>query len=140
MPLKLSAFPKCYIDRIAGERSMTVFEWIEMARQLDADGLEMYDGFFTSLDDGYIDRIGDAIRAADFAMPMLCCSPDFTHPDPDERKREHRLAAFQAEDRERFARIDATVHYHAVQIRDFLTAVRVALPQSPATTAERSMS
>ena len=25
--------------------------------------------------------------AAGFAMPMLCCSPDFTNPDPDARKR-----------------------------------------------------
>src|SRR4051812_29999719 len=87
MPLKLSAFPKCYLDRIAGDRSMSVFDWIAMAKQLDADGLEMYEGFFTSLDDGYIDRVGDAIRAAGFAMPMLCCSPDFTDPDPDGRKR-----------------------------------------------------
>jgi sugar phosphate isomerase/epimerase len=87
MPLKISAFPKCYIDRIAGERSMTVFEWIEMARALDADGLEMYDGFFTSLEATYLDRVGEAIRQAGFAMPMLCCSPDFTNPDPDGRKR-----------------------------------------------------
>lgn len=87
MPLKLSAFPKCYIVQIAGVRSMSVFDWIEMAQALDADGLEMYDGFFTSLDDGYLDRIGDAIRSAGFAMPMLCCSPDFTHPVADERKR-----------------------------------------------------
>src|SRR6476646_3183435 len=87
MPLKLSAFPKCYIDQIAGERSLSVFEWIEMARSLDADGLEMYDGFFTSLDTAYLDRVGEAIRNAGFAMPMLCCSPDFTNPDPDGRKR-----------------------------------------------------
>jgi len=87
MPLKISAFPKCYIDRIAGERSMSVFEWIEMARSLDADGLEMYDGFFTSLESSYLDRVGEAIRQAGFAMPMLCCSPDFTNPDPDGRKR-----------------------------------------------------
>jgi sugar phosphate isomerase/epimerase len=87
MPLKLSAFPKCYLDRIAGERSLSVFDWIAMAKQLDADGLEMYDGFFTSLDDEYIDRVGEALRAAGFAMPMLCCSPDFTNPDPDARKR-----------------------------------------------------
>jgi sugar phosphate isomerase/epimerase len=66
---------------------MTVFEWIEMARQLDAEGLEMYDGFFTSLDSAYLDRVGEAIRQAGFEMPMLCCSPDFTHPDPDARKR-----------------------------------------------------
>ena len=66
---------------------MSVFDWIEMARSLDADGLEMYDGFFTSLDDAYLDRVGEAIHAAGFAMPMLCCSPDFTNPDPDARKR-----------------------------------------------------
>ena len=87
MPLQLSAFPKCYIEEIAGRRTMSVFEWIEMARALDADGLEMYDGFFTSLDDAYIDRVGEAIQAAGFVMPMLCCSPDFTQPDPDARKR-----------------------------------------------------
>lgn len=87
MPLKISAFPKCYIDKIAGERSMTVFEWIAMAKSLDADGLEMYDGFFISLDGAYLDSVGEAIHAAGFAMPMLCCSPDFTNPDPDGRKR-----------------------------------------------------
>jgi sugar phosphate isomerase/epimerase len=85
--LKISAFPKCYLDEIAGRRTMSVFDWITMARTLDADGLEMYDGFFTSLDDAYIDRVGEAIAAAGFAMPMLCCSPDFTNPDPDGRKR-----------------------------------------------------
>lgn len=87
MPLKLSAFPKCYLEEIAGQRSMSVFDWIELARSLDADGLEMYEGFFTSFDDAYIDRVGDAIRSAGFAMPMLCCSPDFTNPDADGRKR-----------------------------------------------------
>jgi sugar phosphate isomerase/epimerase len=87
MPLKLSAFPKCYLDRIAAERSLSVFDWIEMARALDADGLEMYDGFFTSLDTAYLDQVGEALHNAGFAMPMLCCSPDFTNPDPGGRKR-----------------------------------------------------
>lgn len=87
MPLKISAFPKCYLDTIAGTREMTVFQWIEMAKQLDADGLEMYDGFFTSLENDYIDSVANAIHDAGFEMPMLCCSPDFTHPDADVRKR-----------------------------------------------------
>ncbi len=43
----------------------------------------MYDGFFTSLEPAYLDRVGEAIAAAGFAMPMLCCSPDFTNPDAD---------------------------------------------------------
>lgn len=87
MPLRISAFPKCYLDVIAGERAMSVFEWIEMSRSLDCDGLEMYEGFFTSLEPGYLDSIADAIRATGRAMPMLCCSPDFTNPDRDARKR-----------------------------------------------------
>jgi sugar phosphate isomerase/epimerase len=87
MPLKIAAFPKCYIDQIAGDRSMSVFDWIAMARSLDADGLELYDGFFTSLEPTYLDQVREVIAAAGFAMPMLCCSPDFTNPDPDKRKR-----------------------------------------------------
>ena len=35
---------------------------------------------------------------------------------------EHLLADFQAEDRARFRRINATTHYHALQIADFLRA------------------
>jgi sugar phosphate isomerase/epimerase len=66
---------------------MSVFDWVEMARSLDADGLEMYDGFLTSFEPDYLDRLGGAIRDAGFAMPMLCCSPDFTQPDPDGRRR-----------------------------------------------------
>jgi sugar phosphate isomerase/epimerase len=84
---KLSAFPKCYLDQIAGERTMSVFDWIEMAKQLDAEGLEMYEGFFTSLDPAYLDSVGEAIYKAGFSMPMLCCSPDFTNPDAGARRR-----------------------------------------------------
>lgn len=87
MPLQLSAFPKCYLDDIAGTRTMTVFDWIHRARDLDADGLEMYEGFFTSLEPDYLDQVGAAIQGAGFAMPMLCCSPDFTNPDAGERQR-----------------------------------------------------
>jgi len=86
MKPRISAFPKCYLERIAGGE-MTVFEWIEMARSLDADGLEMYEGFFTSLEDAYLDSVGEAIHRGGFAMPMLCCSPDFTNPDADARRR-----------------------------------------------------
>ena len=34
------------------------------------------------------------------------------------------LEQFQAEDRSRFAAIDAVSHYHSLQIRDFLRAIR----------------
>src|SRR5262249_30085735 len=41
---------------------------------------------------------------------------------------EHLLAEFQAEDRARFAQVDATTHYHALQIQDFLRAVLEGRP------------
>jgi len=82
---RISAFPKCYLDDISQARSMSVFDWIEQAKQLDADGLEMYEGFFTSLEENYLEEVATAIREAGFAMPMLCCSPDFTHPEAEQR-------------------------------------------------------
>ena len=66
---------------------MSVFEWIEQAKSLDADGLEMYEGFFENLEDGYIDEVASAIREAGFEMPMLCCSPDFTAPESSAREK-----------------------------------------------------
>jgi sugar phosphate isomerase/epimerase len=83
--MKIAAFPKCYLDIIP--QQMTVFDWIEQSKSLGAEGLEMYERFFTSLDDGYIDSVAEAIHNAGYAMPMLCCSPDFTNPDADGRKR-----------------------------------------------------
>ena len=85
--MKIAAFPKCYLEEISFKRTMTVFDWIEMSRMLGAEGLEMYEGFFVSLDDAYIDSVGEAIAATGCAMPMLCCSPDFTNPDAAARQR-----------------------------------------------------
>jgi sugar phosphate isomerase/epimerase len=86
--MNLSAFPKCYMDALCVDRSMSVFDWIEMAAGLEVDGLEMYPGFFTSLENEYLDRIRAAIERHGMSMPMLCCSPDFTEPDDGAWQRE----------------------------------------------------
>ena len=83
--MKIAAFPKCYLDIIP--QQMTVFDWIEQSKSLGAEGLEMYERFFTSLDEPFLSRVDEALQTAGYAMPMLCCSPDFTNPDPDGRKR-----------------------------------------------------
>ncbi len=52
---------------------------------------------------------------------------------------EHRLAEFQAEDREEFARNDPVTHYHSLQVRDFLRrGSTVARRWSRARTGARS--
>lgn len=58
-----------------------------MARDLPCEGLELYEGFLWQHDDAYLDSVGEALQRGGFAMPMLCCSPDFTNPDADARKR-----------------------------------------------------
>ncbi len=84
--MKIAAFPKCYLDDICVHRTMSVFDWIEQAGVLQVEGLELYEGFFESLDTAYLDSIGEALYATGHAMPMLCVSADFTHPQPDMRR------------------------------------------------------
>jgi sugar phosphate isomerase/epimerase len=88
--MRLAAFPKCFMNELARDRTMTVFDWIDLAADLPIDGLELYDGFLTSLDDVYLGKVREAIECRGLAMPMLCTSPDFTKPDSEERCREVR--------------------------------------------------
>jgi len=86
--MKLAAFPKCFMDQLVRDRTMTVFDWIEMAADLPIDGLELYDGFLASLEEAYLEKVRGALARRHLAMPMLCCSPDFTRPGADERRQE----------------------------------------------------
>jgi sugar phosphate isomerase/epimerase len=86
--VKLAAFPKCFMDQLVVNCTMTVFDWIEMAAELPVDGLEMYSGFFRSFDPHYLERVSTSLERHHLEMPMLCCSPDFTWPDPEQRRRE----------------------------------------------------
>jgi sugar phosphate isomerase/epimerase len=79
--MKLAAFPKCFMDALVVERTMSVFDWIDMAAGLDVDGLELYSGFLESFEPDYLDRVRQAVERRGFAVPMLCCSPDFTQTD-----------------------------------------------------------
>ncbi|MDR1213015.1 MAG: sugar phosphate isomerase/epimerase [Propionibacteriaceae bacterium] len=86
--MRIAAFPKGWLDDISIHRTMSVFDWIELAGALGCEGLELYEGFFWSLEDDFVQAVGEALVQAGFEMPMMCCSPDFTHPDPDQRRRQ----------------------------------------------------
>lgn len=86
--MNLAAFPKCYMDDLVVRRSMSLFDWIEMAADLPIDGLEFYDGFLESFEEAYVEKVLSALERHGLEMPMLCCSSDFTRPDPAERARE----------------------------------------------------
>ena len=86
--VQLAAFPKCFLDDILIHKSMTLFEWIEQASQLPLDGLEMYYPFFEGKGDAYAEQVRETCDQFGLDLPMMCFSPDFTHPDPQKRLEE----------------------------------------------------
>jgi sugar phosphate isomerase/epimerase len=87
------------MDQLCVDRTMTLFEWIELAASLGVDGLEFYSGFLPN-DPDFLHKIKAALAEHRLAMPMLCCSPDFTEPDPllleKEIEREKRMIELTA--------------------------------------------
>lgn len=84
---RISVFPKCWFDDfVRFERDYV--EWIHQAATLGADGVEHYDGFFRSDEAADLEPVLAAQRATGQPTSMLCFSPDFTHPDADERARQ----------------------------------------------------
>lgn len=84
---QIAAFPKCYLDDIASGQ-LPLAKWIEMARELGAEGLEMYSRFPELQPGGAVDAVRRQLREVGFAMPMMCHSPDFTIPDASGRRAE----------------------------------------------------
>lgn len=80
MKPKLAAFPKCFMDQLCVDHTMTLLEWIELGSTLGVEGLEFYSGFLED-DEQFLCDIKKALERHHLAMPMLCCSPDFTTPD-----------------------------------------------------------
>ncbi|MFM8577195.1 MAG: sugar phosphate isomerase/epimerase family protein [Planctomycetaceae bacterium] len=68
--------------------SMSVSEWIALAAPLRLDGLEWYAGFLEMSDERNWRRFRDEVEGRGMTIPMVCCSPDFTHPDRVFRERE----------------------------------------------------
>ncbi len=105
---KLAAFPKCFMDELCVHKTMTVFDWIELASTLGVDGLEFYSGFLED-DETFLAKVKAALDRHGLAMPMLCCSPDFTQPDPiqleKEIEREKQMIAITAYFGGRFCRV-----------------------------------
>ena len=70
--MKLAVFPKCYMDELCVHRTMSVFEWIEMARELQpfgVSGLEFYTGFLLDDNPSYLGLIRQKLINAGFEMP-----------------------------------------------------------------------
>jgi len=85
---RLAAFPKAFMQALCKEGTMRVSEWIELAVQLDIDGLEWYAGFLEMADEANWPVFRRQVEDHGRSIPMMCCSPDFTHPDAAFREKE----------------------------------------------------
>ena len=85
---KLAAFPKAYMDDLCVTGSMTVRQWVDLASGLDIDGLEFYTGFLELRDPQFWPSARKIAQDKRLSIPMLCCSPDFTHPDAKFRQQQ----------------------------------------------------
>ena len=105
---QLAVFPKGFMDELCVTHTLGLLEWFDLAASLDVDGVELYDGFFTSGEPAYFRGLKAALDDRGLAMPMLCFSPDFTIPD----------AAARLEQVDRTIRmLDACAIFGAVQCR-----------------------
>src|SRR3954470_16505037 len=85
---QLAVFPKAFMQALCKDGTMSVSEWINLAVKLDIQGLEWYAGFLEMSQEENWSRFRQQVEDHDKTIPMLCCSPDFTHPDPLFREKE----------------------------------------------------
>lgn len=85
---RLAAFPKAFVDALCVNGSMTLREWIEIGASLQLDGLEFYTGFIELKKPGAAEELRRIAADHGLEIPMLCASPDFTHPDAEFRRQQ----------------------------------------------------
>jgi sugar phosphate isomerase/epimerase len=85
---RLAAFPKAFMQALCKDGSMRLSDWIKLSGQLNIDGLEWYAGFLDMADHRNWSIFRQQVEDQGRSIPMMCCSPDFTHPDPNFRKLE----------------------------------------------------
>ncbi len=78
---KLAAFPKAFMQALCKDGTMKISEWIELAAKLEIEGLEWYAGFLEMADVSKWPEFRQQVEDHGLVIPMMCCSPDFTHPD-----------------------------------------------------------
>jgi sugar phosphate isomerase/epimerase len=85
---RLAAFPKAYMRPLVRDGTMTLREWVDLAAPLGLDGLEYYSGFLELADPAHWPEARRLVESRGLVIPMLCCSPDFSQPDPALRQME----------------------------------------------------
>jgi sugar phosphate isomerase/epimerase len=84
---RISVFPKCYFDDLYSGK-MDYVAWLRQAATLGAEGVEHYDGFIRGFDEASVAPVRRVLQETGQTSSLLCFSPDFTHPEAAERRRQ----------------------------------------------------
>lgn len=88
--MKLSCLPVSFYKQIlSGE--MTIGQWAHLAADLGLDAIDMSNLFFKRHNQIELRKMRDEIEDAGIQVAVINTYQDFTHPEPDERKRQMQL-------------------------------------------------
>lgn len=88
--MRLSCLPVSFFQDII-EGRMTIGEWARMGAEVGLDGIDISVLFLKSLEPAYLAEVRRSIEEAGTRLVMVTSYPDFTHPDPAERRRQIEL-------------------------------------------------
>ncbi len=89
----VSWLPVRLFSDVLVDKTMTVEEWLVRAADYGLEAVEMYAPFLQSNGRSNVDRVKHCLEGLNLKVSMVTCSPDLTHPDPVERRKE--LAAME---------------------------------------------
>ena len=84
---KLAAFPKAELETLV-DGTLRLSDYLEFAATLGVDGVELYPLIVDLENPASWSAVRSECESLGLEIPMLCCSPDFTHPDPAFRAQE----------------------------------------------------
>jgi len=59
------------MDELCVTKTMTLFDWIELAGTLGVDGVEVYPGFFQSFEPKYLQRVKMQLVKHGLEVPLM---------------------------------------------------------------------
>jgi len=106
--VRMSVVPLIFFDDIAVRRTRTLGEVARIVADLGAEGIEAYYKYFDDLEPATLDKQRDQVLSAGIEFSQFCSGPDFSHPDPEARRRQ--VEEFKAH-------IDAAAYLNSPTIR-----------------------
>lgn len=82
--LPLSWMPVRLLDKLQ-EGTLSVEDWIRSAPGFGLQGVEIHHTLLESKEGPYLDWMKRILDETGIKVSLVCCSPDFAHPDPSKR-------------------------------------------------------